>query len=121
MGLIDRLRGESAITPADIAAFQRRAFQQAPQVVSTTLRGETVVFDIERGKYQSLNEVATSVWLLLATLRPFDAILDALQEEYELASREQVDQMKNDVATLLRRLEREHAIVSIPNPAAPCP
>jgi hypothetical protein len=95
-----------------MARLRGRVFRPVPHVVWTSLRGETVVFDIERGKYESLNEVATSVWELIDQGATFESILSALQEEYELPTESAVDQMATDVATLIARLEKAHVIAS---------
>jgi hypothetical protein len=95
-----------------VAKLQGRVFRPSPHVVWTTLRGETVVFDVDRGKYESLNDVATSVWELLADGASFGRITDAMQEQYELTASGAVDQMVQDVAALLTRLEKARVISS---------
>jgi hypothetical protein len=114
---LDRFRTDTSDPREMIARLQHRVFRQAPYVVWTSLRGETVVFDIEHGKYESLNEVATSVWERIVAGdqgATFDSILSALQEEYELPAESSVDQMATDVAALLTRLEKARTIVSEP-------
>jgi hypothetical protein len=101
-------------TGSDLARLQARVFRHAPHVVWTSLRGETVVFDIERDKYESLNEVATSVWDQIIGGATFESILAALQEEYELPSEASVDQMTTDIAALIVRLEKARVVVSEP-------
>jgi|GEM_PF-268550 len=112
--LLDRYRRNKEVTPEAPERLQGRIFRHAPHVVWTTLRGETVVFDIERGKYESLNEVATSVWQQIIEGATFDAILGALQEEYELPTDGAVEQMKLDVAALIARLAKARVIVTEP-------
>jgi hypothetical protein len=97
-----------------VAQLQNRVFRQAPHVVWTSLRGETVVFDIERGKYESLNEVATSVWEQIVHGATFESIIATLQEEYELPAESSVDQVAVDVAALIARLEKAQVIISEP-------
>jgi hypothetical protein len=111
---IDRYRTTTPGGPEVIARLQNRVFRNAPHVVWTSLRGETVVFDIERGKYESLNEVATSVWEQIVEGATFDSILSALQAEYELPPESAIDQMTTDIAALLARLEKARVIVSEP-------
>jgi len=113
MQLFDQYRRNAPIA-SDAARLQGRVFRHAPHVVWTSLRGETVVFDIERGKYESLNEVATSVWELLSDGSTFESIIDALKEEYELPADGAVDQLVTDVAMLIARLEKARVIVSEP-------
>jgi len=112
--LLDRYRRNKEASPEAPERLQGRVFRQAPHVVWTTLRGETVVFDIERGKYESLNEVATSVWQRIIDGATFDSIIGALQEEYELPTDGAIDQMKLDVAALIARLAKAKVIVTEP-------
>jgi Coenzyme PQQ synthesis protein D (PqqD) len=111
---IDRYRTSTQNGPQTIARLRNRVFRNAPQVVWTSLRGETVVFDIERGQYESLNEVATSVWERIVDGATFDSILEALHEEYELPLGTSVDQMTTDVVALIAKLEKARVIVSEP-------
>ena len=101
--------GQDAIT-----RLQHRVFRNAPHVVWTSLRGETVVFDIERGKYESLNEVATSVWELIVEGATFESIVEAIEEQYELPVGGTADQMMTDIAALIARLEKARVVVSEP-------
>ncbi|HXB27452.1 MAG TPA: PqqD family protein [Gemmatimonadaceae bacterium] len=112
--LFDRYRRDTPNGPETIARLQGRRFRHAPHVVWTSLRGETVVFDIERGKYESLNEVATSVWEQITEGATFESILQALQEEYELPGDSAVDQMTTDIAALIARLEKARVIIVEP-------
>jgi len=107
-------RREKSAEHEILLRLRERVFRHAPHVVWTTLRGETVVFDIERGKYESLNEVATSAWELIVEGATFQSILDALNEQYELPADSPVDQMVTDVAALIARLEKARVIVSEP-------
>jgi hypothetical protein len=97
-----------------VARVRHRVFRNAPHVVWTSLRGETVVFDIERGKYESLNEVATSVWELIVEGASFASIVKGIQQQYELPPGSTVDQVTTDVAALIARLEKARVIVSEP-------
>jgi hypothetical protein len=112
--LFDKFRRDTPLGPEVIARLRDRVFHHAPHVVWTSLRGETVVFDIERGKYESLNEVATSVWERIVDGATFESILAALQDEYELPTESAVDQMATDVAALIARLEKARVIRSEP-------
>ena len=108
----DRYRRDTETAPESPARLRDRVFRHAPHVVWTTLRGETVVFDVERGKYESLNEVATSVWGHIVEGATFDSIVAALQDEYDLSAEGATDQMMSDVAALIARLAKARVIVS---------
>jgi hypothetical protein len=110
----DQYRSDTPTGPEAATRLRGRVFQHAPHVVYTSLRGETVVFDIERGKYESLNEVATSVWERMATGATFDSIVSAMQEEYELPTESALEQMTADVAALIVRLQKARVITSEP-------
>jgi hypothetical protein len=110
----DTSRRDGSTDAETVARLRGRVFRHAPHVIWTSLRGETVVFDIERDKYESLNEVATSVWEQIVEGATFESILAALQEEYELPTQSTVDQMTTDVAALMVRLEKARVIVSEP-------
>lgn len=114
MAILDRTATEPPVMDSEFAELRRRVFRRDPHVVWTTIRGETVVFHVDRGKYESLNEVATSVWELLVDGATFDRISDAMQEQYELLSGEAVTQMRRDVAALLGTLKKARVIVSEP-------
>jgi hypothetical protein len=112
--LFDRHHQDTPNAPDAIARLRGRVFRNAPHVVWTSLRGETVVFDIERGKYESLNEVATSVWDQIVEGATFESILESLQEEYELPAESSVEQIASDVAAVIAKLQKARVIVSEP-------
>ncbi len=114
MKLLDRKQGRPKDDPARETLLRRRVFRHAPTVVWTALHGETVVFDIDRGKYESLNEVASSVWDLIVDGTTLQAITDSMLDQYEIAAGAQVEQMTKDVIALLERLEKARVIVSEP-------
>lgn len=75
-------------------------FRPRPHVVWTTHTGATVLLDADRGLYYTLNDVAGRTWELLAAGEPVIAILQCLEDEYEVGR----GVLEADVATLLRRL-----------------
>lgn len=116
MNFMDRFRDLLLNDTPDIALMRSRVFRRAPQVVWVTQRGETVVFDVERGSYESLNEIATTAWNKLSTDEgaTFDVLLRAISDEYELPPGVPADQPELDLAALLRQLEKRRVIVSAP-------
>jgi len=52
--------------------------------ISGRLSDEIVMMDIEKGKYYSLNPVATRIWDLLEKPLSLDELCGLLMEEYEV-------------------------------------
>lgn len=112
--MLDRFREVFAPTKPDLAKMRERIFRQAPQVVWTTHLGETVVFDIDRGKYELLNEVATSVWEQVIRGATLQQIVEAIQDQYELPADGSADELINDIVEVLTHLERARIVESEP-------
>lgn len=53
--------------------------------VSGRLHEEIVMMDIDKGKYFSLNPVATSIWDYLEKPLSLDDLCENLQEEYDVS------------------------------------
>jgi Coenzyme PQQ synthesis protein D (PqqD) len=116
MSIWERLQGQRTATVSAIAHVRTCAFRRSPDVVWVTHLGETVLFNVDRGTYESLNEVASSIWELIVSGDgvSYDRIVQAIEEQYELPSGESVDRMAEDVASVLARLEKARAITSRP-------
>lgn len=56
------------------------------QTISGRLHDELVMMDIEKGKYFSLNPVATRIWDLLEKPLDIEEVCVMLMEEYEVDS-----------------------------------
>jgi hypothetical protein len=54
------------------------------KTISGRLHDELVMMDIEKGKYFSLNPVATSIWELLDKPLSIEEICPLIMEEYEV-------------------------------------
>ena len=63
-------------------------YQRKPEVISGKLEDQIVMMDIEKGKYFSMNPVATRVWELLEESSSAGELCDQLLNEFEV-SREQ--------------------------------
>ena len=59
-------------------------FRPFPHVVWARHTDATVLLDVERGLYYTLNEVAGRVWELLAAGEPVIEILRVVGDEYEV-------------------------------------
>jgi Coenzyme PQQ synthesis protein D (PqqD) len=111
MSIWQRLREATAARAAQPADRANGMYRPAPHVVWAERHGEAVVFDIERGVYERLNEVATSVWARVVDGARFDAIVAAIAEEYELPPEMSIEALRQDVAAVLDRLASSRAIV----------
>jgi coenzyme PQQ synthesis protein D (PqqD) len=77
---------------------------RSPHVVSTTTNGETVLLDIDRGRYHTLNEVGSRVWELLGVGTTMDEIVRAIHAEYDVPPDGTTDRVELDVRELLKQL-----------------
>ena len=71
-----------------------------PHVRAASQGRETVLLDVERGRYYALNEVGSRIWSLVCEGMPFDVIVDRICAEYDV-SRERGER---DADALIRRL-----------------
>ena len=78
----------------------------SPGQLSTTLAGEVVILDVERGTYFGLDGVGARVWELLKAPRPVAEIVDRLAPEYDVSR----DTLDADVRELLEDLARRGLI-----------
>ena len=65
------------------------------KTISGRLHDELVMMDLDKGKYFSLNPVATRIWDMLEKALPMDTICGVLMDEYEVDAvqcREEVTQ-----------------------------
>jgi hypothetical protein len=80
-----------------------RPIRRSAHVVSTVQGEEAVILDVKRGQYYALNEVGSRIWELLAKGAKVDALVQALQVEYELPT-ERSSQTRYDVEQLIKAL-----------------
>lgn len=72
------------------------------QTISGRLQDELVMMDLERGKYFSLNPVASRIWDLLENPLTLDELCSLLMEEYEVDA----EQCRTDVEEVLTEMVR---------------
>ena len=84
------------------------AFVIPPRLRARTVGEETVILDLESGKYFSLNSVGGRVWELIQSGKSLKQICDVLIEQYD-ASREVLER---DVLALASDLV-EKKLVSV--------
>lgn len=78
--------------------------------ISGRLHDELVMMDIEKGKYFSLNPVATRIWDLLEKPLPPEELCEALMEEYEVNS----TQCRKEVGEHLEEMVKLGLITIVP-------
>lgn len=71
------------------------------KAISGRLHDEMVMMDPDRGKYYSLNKVATRVWDLLETSHDIDEICTLLSDEYDIER----EQCRKEVGALIEELQ----------------
>lgn len=86
------------------------SFIRNNNTISGRLDEELVMMDIQKGKYFSLNPVATRVWDLLENPLSIDELCSLLLEEYEVSEsecREEVTELLKEMVKLGLVLEAE--------------
>lgn len=81
---------------------QRTKYTRNSRTISGRLHDELVMMDLERGKYFSLNPVATRIWDLLEKEKTLDELCALLTEEYDVES----NQCMDEVRELLEEMEK---------------
>lgn len=77
-----------------------RVYKRNDTLPNTTIEGDTVLLDIETGKYYGLSGTAHRIWSLLQSPLSMEQICDALQKEYNVSR----DQCEQDVQVFLKEL-----------------
>lgn len=72
------------------------------KTISGRLNDELVMMDIQKGKYFSLNPVATRIWDLLEKPLTLDELCALLMEEYEVEE----EQCRREVAEVIEEMVR---------------
>ena len=73
-------------------------------MVAATQGESTVLLDVRRGRYHTLNSAGGRAWTLLATGTTYGAIVEMLRAEYVIEPAGADDRIGRDVAALLERL-----------------
>jgi Coenzyme PQQ synthesis protein D (PqqD) len=77
-------------------------------VMTAAVHDETVMMDIESGRYYGLDDIGSVIWQRLDTPQSFGTLIDGLAAEYD-ADREVI---ATDVGKLLTIMAK-HALVSL--------
>jgi hypothetical protein len=92
----NRLRGRDAALASDAL------LRPVPSVLATTAGEDTVLLDLTRGQYYTLNAVGGRVWALLGEGCAITEIVRRLAAEYDAPA----EAIAADVTSLLERMTR---------------
>ena len=81
-------------------------FRPSPNVVWARHTDATVLLDVDRGLYYTLNDAAGRIWELLVAGEPVIEILHCLTDEYAIDA----DTLRSDVTRLIGDLLSRHLI-----------
>ncbi len=79
---------------------KQKIYQRKPDVISSKLEDQLVMMDIDKGKYFSMNPVATRVWELLDKPSSAGGLCNQLLEEFDVGQ----DQCRKEVQQLLDKM-----------------
>lgn len=65
-----------------------------PSCVSTVINDQTVILNIDTGKYYELNSTASIIWKMIDDGTPKDTIISKIQSDYSLSHSEASDEVK---------------------------
>lgn len=85
-------------------------YQRNSKTISGRLHDELVMMDLEKGKYFSLNQVATRLWDLLEKPLAQEELCRLLMDEYEVdyaKCKSEVEDLMNEMVKLGLVLETE--------------
>jgi hypothetical protein len=88
-------------------------FKQQERILTQEVSGSVVLFNMESGRYYSLNDVGTRTWELCDGLRSVSEVMALLAEEYDAST----EMIREDVMNLLVELRDENLVVEVPPPA----
>lgn len=76
---------------------------RSSSVVHTEMNEQTMLMNIEEGKYYSLSQVGSQIWRLLENPTRVDALIAQLEEEFEVTEQECRDQTHEFLQDLIKR------------------
>jgi len=82
--------------------------QVPADVLVQELQGESVLLNVQNGRYFGLDEVGTRMWAALTTAESLQAARDALLAEYDVDA----ERLEQDLRGLVEKLV-EHGLVEV--------
>ena len=83
-----------------------RFFDIPGHIVARGVGGETVILDLDRGKYFGLDPIGARFWELMASGESLSSIQNVMVQEYEVSA----EQLESDLSVLLNSLMATHLI-----------
>lgn len=80
------------------------------EAISGRLHDELVMMDVQKGKYFSLNSVATFIWDLLEQPLSIEELCERLMNEYEI----EYEECRIEVEEYLKEMNKYGLVVSNP-------
>jgi len=93
---------------AATAITEETVASRNPNLISTAVRDETVMMDLDSGKYYGLDDIGSVIWQRLEKPQTFGTLIDFLTAEYAVER----SVIAEDVARLLA-LMAEHEVVRL--------
>ncbi len=84
----------------------KKKFVRNKDVLASPIQEELVMFDVEAGKYFSLNGMAAAIWRHLEIPVTIDALCAELQKNFDVSP----ERCKEDVAAFMSELEAKGLI-----------
>jgi hypothetical protein len=95
--------------PADLVPHARLSV--APGVATTVHDDETILLNVSRGRYHTLNGTASSIWTHLLRGTTLTSLIQCIGTEYGIGQ-SGTDQLRADIGRLLATLRAEGLIVT---------
>lgn len=95
-----------AVTASRPPSILRGTIRPAPMVTHVVRGDESVLADIQRGRYYTLSAVGSRIWALLLEAPTFGVLIDRLLHEYEVP----VDRLTADTVAFLTALREAKLI-----------
>jgi len=99
--------GDRNDAPADPCAIR---LGPCPDVLATSLDGETVILNTRTGKYYALDSVGERMWALLLEHGRTGPVLEALLDEYEVTE----EHLQQDLSAFIHELKRHGLLQTLP-------
>ena len=84
-------------------------YQKNPEILAADMNGETVMMEIQGGKYYSIGEIGGYIWKLLVEPISIDDLVDKLICEYDVERA----QCKTDVEEFIEELKKRNLINTV--------
>ncbi len=87
--------------------MESKKYKLSNDQISTTMAGESVILNHNKGEYYTLNEVGSAIWDLFKTgPKNIEELVQGIMDEYEVAE----EDCKRDVQNIIKELSDEKLI-----------